>query len=59
MKSSTKDNVQGELGKESGIGERVVGKLTGNSKLTANGQAPMMEGKMQTEVGIIKKDAGK
>jgi len=59
MKSSTKDKVQGELGKAYGIGEKAVGKLTDNSKLTAKGQAEIMEGKIQSKVGDIKKSVSK
>lgn len=59
MKPSTTDKVQDELGKAYGIGEKAVGKLTDNSKLTAKGQAEIMKGKIESKAGDIKKSAGK
>jgi len=55
MKSSTKDRVQGTLHQVKGKAKEVVGVVTSDVELEAEGKAEALGGKVQSKVGEIKK----
>ena len=59
MKSSTRDQVEGALHEMKGKAKQVVGKLSDNPKLQAEGTKEKLEGIVQGKVGQVKKVLGK
>lgn len=59
MKSSSRDKVEGTLHEVKGQAKEMVGKITDNPKLTAEGKAEKVTGKAQGKVGEVKKVFGK
>jgi len=59
MKSSTKDQAEGEFHKVKGKIKEVAGKISDNPKLEAEGKAEKITGKVQEKVGQVKKVLGK
>jgi uncharacterized protein YjbJ (UPF0337 family) len=59
MKSSIKDKAEGTLHEAKRKVKEVVGKVTDNPKLQAEGTAEKHAGKAQKKVGDIKKAVGK
>ena len=55
MKSSTKNQVKGELLKTKGKVKEKVGKVVGNPDLEAEGKNENLAGKVQKKVGQIEK----
>lgn len=49
-----KDRIEGVLKQAKGSVKEVAGKITGDSKLQAEGKADKIEGKVQNTVGGIK-----
>jgi uncharacterized protein YjbJ (UPF0337 family) len=58
MKSSTKDNAEGNLHKVKGKVKETVGKIVGNRDLEAEGKIEKVQGKLQKKRGQIKKVLG-
>jgi uncharacterized protein YjbJ (UPF0337 family) len=58
MKSSTRDKAEGKLHEVKGKVKEVAGKLTDNPKLEAEGAGEKLAGKVQGEIGQIKKVLG-
>ena len=59
MKSSTRDQVEGALHEMKGKAKQVVGKLSDNPKLQAEGAMEKLGGIVQGKVGQVKKVLGK
>jgi uncharacterized protein YjbJ (UPF0337 family) len=59
MKSSKKDTVEGSFHKAKGTVKEMVGKLSDNPKLEAEGSREKLAGKVQVKVGKVKKVFGK
>ena len=59
MKSSTRDQVEGALHEVKGKAKQVVGKLSDNPKLEAEGTIEKLGGIVQGKVGQVKKVLGK
>jgi uncharacterized protein YjbJ (UPF0337 family) len=55
MKSSTTDEVKGDLHQAKGKVKEKVGKVIGNPDLEAEGQKENLAGKVQKKVGQIEK----
>jgi uncharacterized protein YjbJ (UPF0337 family) len=55
MNTGTKDELKGMAHKVKGAVKATTGKLTGNSKLEAEGHAENAVGKVQTKVGEVEK----
>lgn len=55
MKSSTKDQAQGQFHQMKGAVKEAAGKLTGNQKLESKGAEEKMAGKVQQKAGQVKK----
>ena len=53
-----KDQVNGRVETAKGDVKEATGKLVGNERLTAEGQAEQAAGKMQSTVGDVKNDVG-
>jgi len=58
MKSSTKDQAEGKFHKVKGKLKEIVGELTDNPELEAEGTAETIAGKVQEKVGQVKKVLG-
>ncbi len=59
MKTSTQDQVEGKLHKVKGGIKDIIGKLTKDQELEADGSIEKIEGEAQEKVGKIKKAFGK
>jgi uncharacterized protein YjbJ (UPF0337 family) len=59
MKSSIRDKAEGTLHEVKGKVKEVAGKITDNPKLTAEGKAEKLAGKVQGKIGQAKKVFGK
>ncbi len=59
MKSSTYDKAAGTGKNIAGRAKEAAGKVLGNPRLQAKGQADQVEGRMQKKIGEIKKVFGK
>ena len=59
MKTSTQDQVEGKLHKVKGGIKDIIGKLTNDHELEAEGSIEKLEGEAQEKVGQIKKTFGK
>jgi uncharacterized protein YjbJ (UPF0337 family) len=59
MKSSTKDNAEGKMHQTKGKIKEVVGKISGNRDLEAEGMGENLGGKVQEKLGQVKKVVGK
>ena len=55
MSPSTKDQIEGNLHDMKGNIKKKAGKITHNQKLTNEGRAEQLAGKVQTKVGQIEK----
>ncbi|WP_286817609.1 CsbD family protein [Desulfobacter sp. UBA2225] len=55
MKSSTRDNAEGNMHQVRGKIKEVVGKTVRNSNLEAEGTVEKFKGKVQKKIGRIKK----
>jgi uncharacterized protein YjbJ (UPF0337 family) len=55
MKSSTKDQIEGNLHELKGKVKEKAGQVTNNPNLTADGQAEKLGGKIQKKVGQVEK----
>jgi uncharacterized protein YjbJ (UPF0337 family) len=55
MKESTKDQVEGALHKMKGKVKEAAGQVTNNPRLTNEGQAEALAGRVQKKVGQVKK----
>jgi len=55
MKSSTKNQVEGQLHELAGTVKEKAGKITNNPKLEAEGQDEQLAGKVQKKIGQIEK----
>ena len=55
MKSSMKDKVKGTFHEAKGKVKELVGEITDNPKLEAEGKAEKMAGKAQEKIGKVKK----
>jgi uncharacterized protein YjbJ (UPF0337 family) len=53
-----KDQVEGRAQTVKGDVKEAAGKLVGNERLTAEGQADQVAGKVQSKVGDVKNDVG-
>ena len=53
-----KDQVEGRATEAKGAVKEAAGKLVGNERLTAEGQAEQAAGKVQSTVGDVKNDVG-
>ena len=53
-----KDQVNGRVETAKGDVKEATGKLVGNERLTAEGQAEQAAGKVQSTVGDVKNDVG-
>jgi len=58
-KTGTKDQVEGEFHDLKGKVKEVVGKVTNDPDLEAEGDAEQVAGKIQTKIGQVKKVLGK
>lgn len=59
MKSSTQDQTEGIFHKAKGRVKEVVGELSDNPKLKAEGTTEKTAGKVQEKIGQIKKVVGR
>ena len=59
MKSSTKDQAEGQFHKIKGKVKEVAGKLSDNDELEAEGTDEKIAGKVQEKIGQVKKVLGK
>jgi len=59
MKSSNRDKTEGTIHEVKGKGKEIIGKLTDNPKLEAEGTGEKIAGKMQKKLGQVKKVFGK
>jgi len=59
MKSSTKDSVEGTLHQVKGKAKEVLGVVTSDVQMEAEGKGENLGGKVQSKVGEIKKVLGK
>ncbi|MDR7666393.1 CsbD family protein [Methanosarcina sp. Z-7115] len=59
MKTSTQDQVEGKLHKVKGGIKEIIGELTKDHELEAEGSIEKIEGEAQDKVGQIKKAFGK
>jgi uncharacterized protein YjbJ (UPF0337 family) len=59
MKSGNRDKAEGKLHEIKGKAKEKAGKLTDNKKLENEGIDEKIAGKIQGDVGQIKKDLGK
>jgi uncharacterized protein YjbJ (UPF0337 family) len=59
MKSSTKDQAEGKLHEVKGTVKEIVGKLSDNPKLKAEGTDEKICGRVQEKIGQVKKVLGK
>src|ERR1700750_3035153 len=57
-KTMNKDQVNGRAQTVKGNVKEAAGKLVGNERLTAEGQAEQVAGKVQSKVGDVKNDVG-
>jgi uncharacterized protein YjbJ (UPF0337 family) len=55
MKTSTTDQIEGNLHELKGKVKEKAGQVTGNPDLTAEGQSEKLDGQVQEKVGQIKK----
>jgi uncharacterized protein YjbJ (UPF0337 family) len=55
MKPSTKDQIRGSIEEMKGKAKEKAGQLAGNPRLTDEGQAQQIAGKVQKKVGQIEK----
>jgi uncharacterized protein YjbJ (UPF0337 family) len=55
MKPSTKDQVEGTLHEIKGDVKATAGQITKNPRLTSEGQAEQLAGKVQKKVGQVEK----
>ena len=55
MKESTKDQVEGALHKMKGKVKETAGQVTNNPRLTNEGRAEALAGRVQKKVGQVKK----
>ena len=53
-----KDQVEGRAQTVKGNVKEAAGKMVGNERLTAEGQAEQVAGKVQSKVGDVKNDVG-
>lgn len=58
MKSSTKDNVEGKFHQMKGAVKEATGDLIDNPKLEVEGINEKIDGKIQQDIGKIKKKFG-
>jgi uncharacterized protein YjbJ (UPF0337 family) len=59
MKSSTKDQAKGKFHKVKGTIKEIVGKVSDNPKLEAEGTGEKIAGKVQEKIGQVEKVLGK
>lgn len=59
MKSSTKDSIEGKLHQVKGKTKEVIGVVTSDVQMEAEGKGENLGGKAQSKVGEIKKVLGK
>ena len=59
MKSSTKNNAEGQIHQVKGKIKESVGKAVGNRDLEAEGKAENLKGKVEEKIGAVKKVLGK
>jgi len=59
MKSSTKDRAEGKFHEVKGKVKEIVGELTDNPDLEAEGTGEKIAGKVQEKIGRVKKVLGK
>ena len=59
MKSSTKDQAEGKFHETKGKVKEVVGKLSDDPELEAEGTGEKIAGKVQVKIGQVKKFLGK
>jgi len=59
MKSSIRDKAEGTFHEAKGKVKEVVGDITDNPKLEAEGKAEKIAGKVQGKIGQVKKFVGK
>jgi uncharacterized protein YjbJ (UPF0337 family) len=59
MKSSTRDKIAGTARNIAGQIKEVTGKALGNNRLTAEGKADKVEGRVGKKIGQIKQVFGK
>jgi uncharacterized protein YjbJ (UPF0337 family) len=55
MKSSTKDQIEGNLHELKGKVKEKAGQVTNNPKLTTDGQTENLAGKIQKKVGQVER----
>ena len=55
MKESTRDQIEGKAHAVKGAVKETAGKLTNNPRLTNEGQAEKLAGKVQKKIGQIEK----
>jgi uncharacterized protein YjbJ (UPF0337 family) len=59
MKSSRRDNAEGNIHQITGKAKQAIGKLTNNPDMQAKGEAKKLDGAMQETIGDVKKAVGK
>lgn len=59
MKSSIRDKAEGTLHEVKGAAKEIVGKLSNNRKMEAQGTVEKVAGQAQVKVGQVKKVMGK
>jgi uncharacterized protein YjbJ (UPF0337 family) len=59
MKSSARDQAEGKFHEVKGAARQVVGKLSDNPKLQAEGVVEKVAGKVQSKIGQLKRVIGK
>ncbi|MGC8494797.1 MAG: CsbD family protein [Syntrophobacteraceae bacterium] len=59
MKSSTQDQAEGKFHQVKGKIKEIAGKLSGKSKLKAEGEDERIAGAVQDKIGQVKKVVGK
>ena len=59
MKESTQDNVAGKMHQVKGKAKQVVGILTNDRDMEAEGKGERIQGKVQEKIGQIEKVVGK